>query len=39
LDRVRVVPAPLRSVAVMLGRAANQHCVFDLGSRQTVLVG
>ncbi len=36
LDVVRVLPSPLRWLAILLGRAANQHCVFDIGRRQTV---
>ncbi len=38
LDEVRVVPAPLRALAMLLGRASNQHCVFDLGRRETLVV-
>ncbi len=38
LDMVRVVPAPLRPFAVLLGRLSNQHCVFDLGRGRTVVL-
>jgi len=38
LDLVRVVPAPLRTLATLIGRASKQRCVFDLGRRQTLLV-
>jgi hypothetical protein len=38
LDHVRVVPASLRSLALLLGRASKQRCVFDLGRGQTVRV-
>jgi len=38
LDLVRVVPTPLRQLAFLLGRAARQHCVFDLERGQTFLV-
>ena len=38
LDVVRVVPAPFRAFAVLLGRLSNQHCVFDLGQGRTVVV-
>ncbi|MEP7113335.1 MAG: hypothetical protein ABI862_08725 [Ilumatobacteraceae bacterium] len=38
LDVVRVVPAPFRMIAMLLGRASNQHCVFDLGTCQTLVV-
>ena len=38
LDEVRVVPAPLRALAMLLGRVSNQHCVFDLGRRESLVV-
>ncbi|MGI8762431.1 MAG: hypothetical protein ACR2LO_00295 [Ilumatobacteraceae bacterium] len=38
LDVVRVVPPPLRRVACVLGRVMQQHCVFDLGRRETVVL-
>ena len=38
LDEVRVVPAPLRALAMLLGRVANQDCVFDLGRRESLVV-
>lgn len=36
LDVVRVVSPKMGPVACLLGRAMQQHCVFDLGRRQTV---
>ncbi len=39
LDLVRVVPPTLRSVARVAARALGQHCVFDLGRQELVLVG
>jgi len=38
LDVVRVVPAALRWPACMLGRVMRQHCVFDLGRRETLVL-
>lgn len=36
LDVVRIVPAELGPVACLVGRALQQHCVFDLGRGETV---
>ncbi|MCU1367403.1 MAG: hypothetical protein JWN39_3042 [Ilumatobacteraceae bacterium] len=36
LDVVRVVPPELSMVARLMGRATQQHCVFDLARRETV---
>jgi hypothetical protein len=38
LDVVRIVPSALRWPARLLGRAARQHCVFDLGRRETLVL-
>ncbi len=38
LDVVRVIPPPLRRVACVLGRVMQQHCVFDLGRGETVVL-
>ena len=37
-DLVRVLSAPLRRVACAIGRINRQHCVFDLGRRETLVV-
>jgi hypothetical protein len=39
LDPVRVVSPTLRPVACLAARALQQHCVFDLGRRELVVVG
>lgn len=36
LDVVRIVPSRLRPAACLVGRALGQHCLFDLGRRETV---
>jgi hypothetical protein len=38
LDVVRVLPSSLRRPACLLGRAMQQHCVFDLGRRETLVL-
>ena len=39
LDLVRVVPPRLRPVARVAARALGQHCLFDLGRQELLLVG
>ena len=39
LDLVRVVSPALRPIACVVARALRQHCVFDLGRRELVVVG
>lgn len=39
LDVVRIVPARYPAVANLMGRAMQQHCVFDLGRGETVRLG
>jgi hypothetical protein len=38
LDVVRVLPSSLRRPACLLGKAMRQHCVFDLGRRETLVL-
>lgn len=38
LDVVRVVPSRLRPAACLIGRAMGQHCVFDLGRGETLVL-
>jgi hypothetical protein len=38
LDVVRVVPAAFRLPACLVGRMMRQHCVFDLGRCETVVL-
>ena len=38
LDIVLVIPRLMRSVAVVLGRATNQQCIFDLTRNETMVL-
>ncbi len=38
LDVVRVVPRPFKRLAMALGRATSQKCVFDLGRQQMLVL-